>query len=130
MHCIGVVILNEHSDLVNSNPEQFISACFHQVWVKHMSEIFQVRILILHGYYNIEVNSMIYFAFFCFVSVLCSSISLTMHSITINRKQFLNIPAVCPKHLWGHSYLEEATKMCVLNRISSTVILIRNICWK
>ncbi|PNF14700.1 hypothetical protein B7P43_G10253 [Cryptotermes secundus] len=31
MHCIGVVILNEHSDLVNSNPEQFISACFHQV---------------------------------------------------------------------------------------------------
>ncbi|KDR22395.1 uncharacterized protein LOC110826926 [Zootermopsis nevadensis] len=28
---IGVVILNEHSDLVNNNPEQFISACFHQV---------------------------------------------------------------------------------------------------
>lgn len=28
---IGVVILNEHSDLVNNNPEQFISDCFHQV---------------------------------------------------------------------------------------------------
>lgn len=31
LHCIGVVILNEHSDLVNSNPEQCISAWFHQV---------------------------------------------------------------------------------------------------
>jgi flagellar biosynthesis regulator FlaF len=31
LHHIGVVILNEHSDLVNNNPEQFISACFHQV---------------------------------------------------------------------------------------------------
>lgn len=28
---IGVVILNEHSDLVNSNPEEFIFGCFHQV---------------------------------------------------------------------------------------------------
>lgn len=28
---IGVVILNEHSELVNSNPEQLISDFFHQV---------------------------------------------------------------------------------------------------
>ena len=28
---IGVVILYEHSELVNKNPEQFISACFDQV---------------------------------------------------------------------------------------------------
>jgi hypothetical protein len=28
---IGVVILYEHAELVNNNPEQFISACFHQV---------------------------------------------------------------------------------------------------
>jgi hypothetical protein len=35
---IGVVILNEHSDHVNNNPEQFISDCFRQV--KLESEIF------------------------------------------------------------------------------------------
>jgi hypothetical protein len=28
---IGVVILYEHAELVNKNPEQFISACFYQV---------------------------------------------------------------------------------------------------
>jgi hypothetical protein len=28
---IGVVILDEHSELVNRNPEQFISTCFDQV---------------------------------------------------------------------------------------------------
>ncbi|XP_069684368.1 uncharacterized protein [Periplaneta americana] len=28
---IGVVILNEHFDTVNSNPEEFIFCCFHQV---------------------------------------------------------------------------------------------------
>lgn len=28
---IGVVILYEHSELVNKNPEEFISTCFDQV---------------------------------------------------------------------------------------------------